>query len=50
MLIRRVHESETKRNEITFVNLEDMVPADHLVRKVESVMDWEWFYEKVDHL
>lgn len=50
MLTRREHESENKRNEVTFMNLEDMVPADHLVRKIEAVMDWEWIYGKVEHL
>ena len=50
MLTRREHESETKRNEVTFMNLEDMVPPNHLVRKIESVMDWKWIYEKVEHL
>lgn len=50
MLTRREHESENKRNEVTFMNLEDMVPVDHLVRKIESIMDWEWIYDKVEHL
>ncbi len=50
MLTRREHESENKRNEVTFVNLEDMVPQEHLVRKIDAVMDWEWIYDKVEHL
>lgn len=50
MLTKREHETDNKRNEITFVSLEDMVPADHLVRKIDAVMDWEWIYERVEHL
>ena len=29
-------------------DLEALVPQDHLLRKVEKVMDYEWLYEKLD--
>ena len=30
------------------VDLEALVPKDHLLRKVERVMDYEWLYERLD--
>ena len=50
MLTKRENESKYKRQEITYISLEEMVPADHLVRKIDAVMDWKWIYEKVGHL
>lgn len=50
MLTRRENESKYKRQEITYISLEEMVPADHLVRKIDAVMDWKWIYKKVENL
>ena len=30
------------------VDIEALVPQDHLLRKVEKVMDYEWLYERLD--
>ena len=35
------------RNEPVIIDLEALVPADHLLRKVEKVMDYEWLYERL---
>lgn len=36
------------RKEAVVTDLEALVPKDHLLRKVEKVMDYEWLYEKLD--
>ena len=36
------------RNEIIIVDLEALVPKEHLLRKIEKVMDYEWLYERID--
>ena len=36
------------RSEITMVDLEALVPKDHLLRKIEKVMDYEWLYKRLD--
>lgn len=36
------------RNEAIIVDLEALVPQDHLLRKIEKVMDYEWLYERLD--
>ena len=36
------------RSEIIIVDLEALVPQDHLLRKIEKVMDYEWLYERLD--
>ena len=36
------------RHEPIIVDLETLVPKDHLLRKIEKVMDYEWLYERVD--
>ena len=38
------------RNEPVIIDLEALVPADHLLRKVEKVMDYEWLYERLSPL
>ena len=30
------------RTEVTIVDLEGLVPKDHLLRKIEKLMDYEW--------
>ena len=36
------------RSEAIIVDLEALVPQDHLLRKIEKVMDYEWLYEHLD--
>jgi transposase len=35
------------RREPVITDIEALVPQDHLLRKVESVMDYEWLYERL---
>ena len=32
------------RKEVEMVDLEALVPKEHLLRKIEKVMDYEWLY------
>lgn len=36
------------REQIQFVSLDDLVPKDHLVRKLENAIDWSFIYELVE--
>ena len=36
------------RSEAIIVDLEALVPQDHLLRKIEKVMDYDWLYERLD--
>ena len=36
------------RREVVMVDLEALVPKDHLVRKIERVMDYDWLYERLE--
>ncbi|MBD5154694.1 MAG: hypothetical protein HDT15_06410, partial [Oscillibacter sp.] len=41
---------EKKRDgrwDVVMTDVEGLVPADHLVRKIEAVMDYEWLYERL---
>ena len=43
-----MYERETDgRREVAITDIEALVPGDHLVRKIEKVMDYEWIYERV---
>lgn len=35
------------RKEVVMVDLDALVPEDHLLRKIERVMDYEWLYERL---
>ena len=35
------------RDQIEFTSLEELVPEDHLVRKLENAIDWSFIYELV---
>ena len=37
-----------QRREVTMVDLEGLVPRDHLLRKIEKVMDYNWIYERLE--
>ena len=36
------------RKEPVIVDIDALVPKDHLLRKIEKVMDYEWLYERLD--
>ena len=36
------------RREAVITDLEALVPKDHLLRKIEKVMDYDWLYERLD--
>ena len=35
------------RREVVMVDIDTLVPKDHLLRKIERVMDYEWLYERL---
>ena len=35
------------RCDVVMTDVEGLVPSDHLVRKVEAVMDYDWLYERL---
>ena len=37
----------SNRREVTIIDIEGLVPKNHLVRKIERVMDYEWLYERL---
>ena len=38
------------QSEMEFISIEDLVPADHLLRQIDKAIDFSFIYEKVDHL
>ena len=36
------------RRDIVMTDLEGLVPRDHLLRKIEAIMDYEWLYERLE--
>ena len=36
------------RKEAVIVDIDTLVPKDHLLRKIDRVMDYEWLYERLD--
>ena len=42
------HWRKDSRSEAIIVDLEALVPQDHLLRKIEKVMDYDWLYERLD--
>ena len=46
--VREMYEKEVDgRREVAITDIEALVPENHLVRKIEKVMDYEWIYERV---
>lgn len=37
-----------KRKEVVMTDIEGLVPPEHLLRKIERVMDYEWIYERLE--
>ena len=38
------------RMEVIMTDIEGLVPKNHLLRKIERVMDYEWIYERPNHI
>lgn len=38
----------THQSEMEFISIEDMVPSEHLLRKIEKSIDFGFIYEKVE--
>ena len=36
------------RKDVVMVDIEMLVPKDHVLRKIEKVMDYEWIYERLE--
>ena len=36
------------RRETSIIDIDSLVPADHLLRKIEREMDYEWLYERLN--
>lgn len=36
------------RHEVAITDIDALVPREHLLRKIEKVMDYEWLYERLD--
>ena len=36
------------RQEVVFVDIDRLVPKEHLLRKIEKIMDYDWLYERLD--
>ena len=36
------------RRDVVITDLEALVPKEHLLRKIEKVMDYDWLYERLD--
>ncbi|NLZ75101.1 MAG: IS5/IS1182 family transposase, partial [Erysipelotrichia bacterium] len=47
MTMRR---SVIKDNSMMLRSIEEVVPKDHLVRKLERSIDWDFIYEEVEEL
>ena len=41
---------ESHQNEMEFVSIEALVPKDHLLRKIDKLIDLSFIYDKVEHL
>ncbi len=40
--------SKDARREVVLTDIDTLVPKDHLLRKIEKVMDYGWIYERLD--
>lgn len=43
-------EQREKQSELEFISIEDLVPKDHLLRKIDKTIDFEFIHEKVRDL
>ncbi len=42
-----LHTRKNAQNELEFVSIEDLVPQDHLLRKIDKYIDFSFILEKV---
>ena len=38
---------QDNRRDVVMVDIDQLVPKDHLLRKIEKVMDYDWLYERL---
>lgn len=50
MVMRMIERSPNLRNNIQWTDLEGLVPEDHLLRKIDKVIDFNDIYDMVEHL
>ena len=43
-----LNKSGERRNQIQFLCIEDLVPKDHLLRKIDAAIDWTFIYDLVE--
>lgn len=43
-----LNKTEEKRNQVQMFCIEELVPQDHLLRKIERAIDWSFIYELVE--
>lgn len=43
-------EKRIVRNQVQFICIEELVPQDHLLRKIESAIDFSFIYDEVKYL
>ena len=48
--MRMIERSPNLRNNIQWTDLEGLVPEDHLLRKIDKVIDFNDIYDMVEHL
>jgi len=41
---------ENKQNRLVYINLDEFVPKQHLLRKIVEIVDFSFIYKKVEHL
>ena len=49
-MLQRQHDLEDTRSTLQVVDLESLVPEDHLLRKIDKVIDFSRIYDLVEHL
>lgn len=40
----------SRQSELEFVSIEELVPSDHLLRKIDKTIDFTFIYDKIEHL
>ncbi len=43
-----LNKNDEKRSQIQMFCIEDLVPAEHMLRKIERAIDWSFIYELVE--
>jgi transposase len=49
-MLQRPQDLQEARNSLQVVDLDSLVPEDHLLRKIERVIDFSKIYDMVEHL